>query len=366
MAGKTPSQAPSLPAIMPNYIKELVKSACEHDASDLFLSEGSIPRMKIFGIVHVCGDRYVTRDELAEFWALCRADADVDSDKDSAYVADNGTRFRVNCHKHSGKLGAVLRLIKRAVPAIGSLGLPVHVLTHWLEKTNGLMLVTGPTGAGKSTTLAACLEWINERKNYHVVTIEDPMEYEFFPNKSFFTQREVGRDTPSFASGLRSALRQAPDIIFLGEIRDAETAVTALQAAETGHLVFGSLHSATVTDALERFMHLIDQTQREGVQTLLSYQLIGILSQQLLPGTHGDESVVVCEHLDVQAAARDWIREMKLPELREFMQRKDSALNRTFTDSLVEAYQAGRISFDTAMAHSGNPYEFTRILRGIS
>ena len=176
----------------------------------------------------------------------------------------------------------------------------------------------------------------------------------------------MGLDTDSFSSGLRSALRQAPDIIFVGEIRDAETALTALQAAETGHLVLGTLHSSSVTDALERFLHLMDTTQREGVQSLLSFQLLGVLSQQLLPNATENGSILVCEHLDVEAAVRDWIREMRLPEIREFMQRGDSEWNATFLRNIFAAYSDGRISYETALAHCGNHNEFNRLLRGIS
>ena len=349
-----------------SYIDELVQTATGHAASDLFLSEGAVPRVKVGGYIHLCGERELTRAEIAEFWHRCGVDAETATDRDVAYVAPNGTRFRVNCYRHRGLLGAVLRLIKTTIPALASLGAPTEVLQGWLERTNGLLLVTGPTGAGKSTTLASCLDYLNDLKDYHIVCIEDPMEYEFTSRKALFTQREVGRDTPNFSTGLRSALRQAPDVIFLGEIRDAETALIALQAAETGHLVFGTLHSATVSDSLERFVHLMNQEQREGAQTLLSYQLIGVLSQQLLPGTDPGSSVLVCEHLDVTAAARDWIREMKLPEIREFMRRKDATGNRVFIDALADAYLAGRISYETALAHCGNTYELTRILRGIS
>ena len=300
---------------MQTYVDDLVQAACDNHASDLFFTEGTVGRIKINGIIHPCGDRRLTREEVAGFWKFCNANPETDQDVDSAFVAPNGTRFRVNCHRHSGTLGVVMRLIRNIVPSMTSLGLPEGLLEMWLQRKNGLLLVTGPTGSGKSTTLAACIEWINERMPYHVVTIEDPIEYEFRTKQSFFTQRQVGHDTPSFATGLRSALRQAPNLIFLGEIRDAESALIALQAAETGHLVFGSLHSATVTDALERFTHLMDEAQRESVQTLLSYQLIGILSQQLLPSVNGDKYVLVCEHLDVQAAARDWIRDMSLPHI---------------------------------------------------
>jgi pilus retraction protein PilT len=350
---------------MPTYIDELVLTACSHAASDLFLSEGAIPRLKVGGHLHLCGERPLTRAEMAEFWQRCGVNPETETDRDVAFVAPNETRFRVNCHRHSGQLGIVMRLIKTAIPALASLGAPTEVLESWLEHSHGLLLVTGPTGSGKSTTLAACLDYLNDHKDYHIVSIEDPVEYQFTSRKSFFTQREIGNDTPDFATGLRSALRQAPNVIFLGEIRDAETAMIALQAAETGHLVFGTLHSATVTDALERFIHLIKEDQREGVQTLLSYQLIGVMSQQLFPSTELDQSVLVCEHLSVTAAARDWIREMKLSELREFMRRRDGG-NRVFIDAIAEAYNAHRITYDTALAHCGNAHELTRILRGIS
>lgn len=200
---------------MQNYVDDLVKMACDYAASDLFLSEGAVARIKVHGVLHTCGEREVTHEDMVGLWTRCQANPATAADHDSSFVAANGSRFRVNCHRHSGRLGAVMRLVKSAVPAIGSLGLPVEVLTTWLEKSSGLFLVTGPTGSGKSTTLAACLDWINETKGYHIVTIEDPMEFEFHAKQSFFTQREVGRDTPSFASGLRSALRQAPDVIFL-------------------------------------------------------------------------------------------------------------------------------------------------------
>lgn len=351
---------------MTTYVDDLVRTAADNQASDIFFSEGGIGRLKINGIIHPCGDRVLTRDEVADFWKLCKADPDQDTDRDASHVSKSGVRFRVNCHKLGGRLGVVVRLIRNQIPSMDALGLPESLFEKWLSRKNGLVLVTGPTGSGKSTTLAACLEWINERLARHVVTIEDPMEFEFRAKQCFFTQREVGLDTASFASGLRSALRQAPDIIFVGEIRDAETALTALQAAETGHLVLGTLHSSSVTDALERFLHLMDTAQREGIQSLLSFQLLGILSQQLLPNATENGSVLVCEHLDVEAAVRDWIRDMHLPDIREFMQRSDSDLNCTFLQSIFAAYSNGVISYETALAHCGNHNEFNRLLRGIS
>lgn len=351
---------------MDNYVDELIRHAITYEASDLFLAEGSVPRMKVNDALHECGQRVLTKEELGAFWEICGGDVESTKDRDTAYELKDKTRFRVNLHRHSGRLGAVLRLIKTNIPELSTLGVPTALLSDWLQQQSGFLLVTGPTGSGKSTTLASGLEWINEHMARHIVTIEDPIEYSFTSKRSYFTQREVGTDTPSFAAGLRSALRQAPDVIFLGEIRDAETALIGLQAAETGHLVFGTLHSATVADTLERLAHLIGPNDRESMLMLLSYQLIGILSQQLLPNAGGNGLTLVCEHLEVQAAVRDWIRDLKLGEIETFMRRKDNPRNQTFLNALVEAYQAGTISHETALAHSGNTYEFSRMLRGIS
>ncbi|MBP7950051.1 MAG: PilT/PilU family type 4a pilus ATPase [Verrucomicrobiales bacterium] len=351
---------------MQTFVDELVEAAWNYQASDLFLAEGNTAKVKVSGRIHECGERIVTHEEMEDFWKRCAADPSKDQDRDSGYIGPHNTRFRVNLHRRMGTLGAVLRMIKNSIPNMESLGLPEQVVTSWLGRSSGLLLVTGATGSGKSTTLASCLEYINANQAMHIVTIEDPIEYHFSDKRSFFTQRQVGTDTPSFAAGLRAAMRQAPNIILLGEIRDAETALTALQAAETGHLVFATLHSSTVADTLDRFVHLVPSTEREALLQLLSYQLIGILTQQLLPNATGDGVAMVCEHLDVQAAVRDWIREMKLSDIEEFMRRLDNPANQTFLNGLVAAFKAGKISYDTALAHCGNPYELNRLLRGIS
>jgi twitching motility protein PilT len=229
----------------------------------------------------------------------------------------------------------------------------------------GLVLVTGATGSGKSTTLAACLDWLNQTADRHIVTIEDPVEYQFEDKISFFSQREVSSDTSSFAKGLRAALRQSPDVILVGEIRDSETATTALQAAETGHLVLSTLHSSSVTDTLERLTHLFPPAERQAALLLLSTQLIGILSQRLLPGKEGGMQVVV-EHLHNEGATRDWIRTTALPEINDHLRRATTPGNRSFLSSLVEAVETGRIEEAVAEQASANATEFRRSLRGIS
>jgi pilus retraction protein PilT len=193
----------------------------------------------------------LSMEELDAFALQCGAEAGA-LDFDGSFVSSDGHRFRVNIFRSLSRRGAVLRPIKTRVPSFEELGAPVDLLVSWIQRPTGLILVTGPTGSGKSTTVASCLDWLNQNHSYHIVTIEDPIEYLFQPARSLFTQREVGTDTPTFAQGLRRSLRQSPDVILLGEIRDAASALTALEAAETGHLVLATLHSSNVLDSGRR------------------------------------------------------------------------------------------------------------------
>ncbi|MFV1996220.1 MAG: type IV pilus twitching motility protein PilT, partial [Verrucomicrobiales bacterium] len=281
------------------------------------------------------------------------------------YVAADGTRYRVNLHRYLGRLGAALRPIKSSVPTMEDLGLPAPILENWIARTSGMVLVTGATGTGKSTTVAAALQWINENHSRHVVTIEDPIEYIFSDQLSIFTQREVGADTESFQQGLRSSLRQSPDVIFLGEIRDAETAATALQAAETGHLVVSTLHSADIGDTLERITGLFPATERDSGLFILSQQLIGVISQQLLPGEN-DDLVLAVEHFQNEGATRNWIRSREFKQLADFSARGDSPNNAGFLASIVASVKAGRVSREVGERYCGNAVEYQRALRGIS
>jgi twitching motility protein PilT len=271
----------------------------------------------------------------------------------------------VNLFRALFQRGAVLRPIKTQIPEIGSLGLPAELLASWVSRPSGLVLVTGPTGGGKSTTLAACLEWLNQNYHRHIVTIEDPIEYLFTPARCLFTQREVGADTPTFAEGLRRSLRQSPNVILLGEIRDGPSAITALQAAETGHLVLATLHSSSVLDALERLTHLFDAGQREGILQLLSQQLTGILCQKLIPALP-EGRVLAVEHFENQAVTRKWILEGKFRDLADFLAKGDNPTNVTFLQSLVAMVKAERISEETGIQAAANPHELLRQLRGIS
>lgn len=350
---------------MSSMIEALIKAAFENKASDIFLSEGSIARMKVNGQLMIAGDDPIEHEEMVTFWKRCGADPEYDGDRDSSYVAHNGVRFRVNLNRHLGNLGAVLRQINTEIPDLDSLGVPVEILTKWVTSPAGIILITGPTGSGKSTTLASSLEWLNQNYAKHIVTIEDPIEYLFTSKKSLFTQREVHTDTDSFARGLRSSLRQAPDVILLGEIRDPETAKIALQAAETGHLVLATLHSANVSETIERLTNLFPSQDRESQLQLLSNLLIGICCQLLLPAAYGGLHLVT-EHLENSGVIRNYIRESRISEIVDFIGRGDNPNNKIFMNALVEAAQKGHLTSEEAASASGNESDFDRAMRGIS
>ncbi len=350
---------------MPQAIDKLLLAAEEYGASDIFIGEGEYVRMKIQGQLSAMSEEPLEREPLVEFWQACGADVEYDADRDTSFTSSSGRRFRVNLHRHTGRLGAVLRQLTTEIPEMSSLGLPRDLLAGWVQAPAGVVLVTGATGSGKSTTLASMLEWVNLHMTKHVVTIEDPIEYLFSSKQSLFTQREVHTDTDSFARGLRSSLRQAPDVILLGAIRDPETAMIALQAAETGHLVLATLHSSNVGDTLERLTNLFSVDERPSQLALLSQHLIGIICQRLLPSVDGSLTLAY-ETLQNEGATRTFIRESRYPEIFDFMNRKDNPNNITFTSVLVELTKAGRISEEEGANASGNPNEFKRAMRGIT
>lgn len=350
---------------MSALLESLTALARQWGASDLFLAEGQPARLKVNGAFHEHEQRVSVAD-MQELCAACGVEAETVKDRDAAWYSGDGTRFRVNVHRRMGRLGAVLRQIRTNVATLEALGLPAALLQTWLSRRAGLILVTGPTGCGKSTTVASCLDHVSSTRPGHIVTIEDPIEYLFTDRAAFFTQREVGLDTASYLTGLQKALRQAPDVIFLGEIRDADSAMTCLQAAETGHLVVSTLHSPNVTESLDRLANLVPPGDRDVMLSLLSNQTIGVLSQRLLPSADGTGVVLICEHMEVNGAAREWMRAMNLPALAEHLRRGDDPANCGLLQSLVAACQAGLIHYEIALANSGNTFEFNRALRGVS
>jgi pilus retraction protein PilT len=344
----------------------LFDAADEHAASDVFLQEGEVPRLKINEELCVFGEEPLPRELLVELWQKIDADPlSNTNDKDSGLISGSKTRFRVNVHRTLGRLGAVLRRIRTSIPSLEGLGAPHWLLTKWVQRPYGIILVTGPTGTGKSTTLAALLQWLNENLARHVVTIEDPIEYVFTNQQSLFTQREVGRDTDTFARGLRGAMRQAPDVVFVGEIRDYETALIALQASETGHLVLASLHSERVSDTMERFLNLFPPDQLNLGLHLLAHQLVGICCQKLVKNTSGQLQLLT-EYLENGGAVRDWISRRDVDRIQDYLARGSDPNAMNFMRSIITAFETGHIDEPTAILAAGNETEFRRAARGIS
>jgi len=346
-------------------IDQLAEDAFETGASDLFLCEDQVPRVRVNDKIQVPGASALSRDDMVQFWLACHADPETTMEKDTSHIISGGKRLRVNLYKSIGLLSAVLRPIKNEIPTMAELGAPQELLAHWITRPSGLILVTGPTSSGKSTTMASALQWVNDHQSRHIVTIEDPIEYLFSNHQSYFSQRELHSDTTSFASALRASLRQSPDIILVGEIRDEETAKISLQAAETGHLVVATLHSSGVADSLERLTNLFKSDERKAQLNLLSQHLIAILSQQLLPHPEGG-LILAIEHLQNEAASRTWIRDGKLSEITDHINRGDNPANCSFVRFLVAAAQQGFLDVQTARQSAPNAQDFDRLLRGIS
>jgi pilus retraction protein PilT len=343
---------------------QLIRDAFADAATDVFIMEDEPPRIRHDGEVIVLHPGPVSKEAMEGFWQDCGIDPATHHEADISWRIPHGGRLRVNLYHTLGRLGAVLRPIRNQIPPLAELGLPADLLESWMQRRYGLILVTGPTGSGKSTTVASCLDWINRNLARHIVTLEDPIEYLFENEKSFFSQREIRQDSETFASGLRAALRQSPDVLFLGEIRDPETAITALHAAETGHLVISTLHSSSVVETLDRFSHLL-KSETTGALNLLASQLVGVISQQLLPRLGGGIFPAL-EYLQNEAATRRWILDHKLPELQDHLQKSGGSTNCSLLDYLVASTRQGFVDPDVARSACARPQDFDRAMRGIS
>ncbi|MCE9587428.1 MAG: PilT/PilU family type 4a pilus ATPase [Verrucomicrobia bacterium] len=348
----------------PESIELYCRAAHEYKASDLILHVGEPPIVRVSGSITPMEAPPLSLHDLMAFRAYCGVPSEA-TDHDASFISGEGIRFRVNFHRQLGAEAAVLRMITGTPPDIDTLGVPSEILKKMVARSSGIIIVSGPTGSGKSTTLAALLEWVNKNMERHVVTIEDPIEFIFQRDRSLFTQRSVGLDTPSFAEGLRRSLRQAPDIILVGEIRDATTAAVALQAAETGHLVLTTLHASDVGEVLDRIMAFFPEREKKGHLQVLAGQLLGILCQKLLPTTAGG-MVLATEFLTNLGLSRQCIRDADLPALRDFISHSDPSESYDFLSSFLDLVTTGKIAEDTALLAVPNPAELKRRLRGIT
>jgi len=346
---------------------DLLKEVVARNASDLHLSVGAHPVLRIRGRLMSLNEYPVLSSTMTReiVYSILSNDQrqklETDWQIDFAYSVPGYGRFRVNAYYQRGSVGAAFRLIPFGLASIDELGLP-PVIHEFARKPRGFILVTGPTGSGKSTTLAAIIDEINETREEHILTIEDPIEFLHSHKRCLVNQRELGSDAQSFAAALRAALRQDPDVILVGEMRDLETISTALTAAETGHLVFATLHTQDTAQTVDRIIDVFPPHQQGQVRAQLSVALQGIVTQQLLPTADGSGRVVACEVLVPTPAVRNLIREGKTHQIYSVLQTSSNVGMQTMDAALAKLVREGKITRATAEARSTNPEELRRLL----
>ena len=342
-------------------VSQLFKQAVEQEASDIFLIPGMPFSYKIGGQIVYLGEDKIFPDEMdkiiAEIYKIAN-NRDItkvtkDGDDDFSFAIKGLSRFRASVMRQRGSLAAIIRIVRFELPDFTALNLPRNVIDI-SRMTKGLVLVTGPAGSGKSTTLACIINEINNTRNAHVITLEDPIEYLHRHNKSVVTQREVGNDTESYMSGLRAALRQAPDVILLGEMRDFETIRTAMTAAETGHLVISTLHTIGAANTIDRIIDSFPPNQQAQIRIQLSMVLQAVVSQQLVPDTE-EKLVPAFEIMTVNPAIRNMIRDNKVPQIDGILYSSSKPEMISMDSSLLRLYREKRITAQTAAAYATNP-----------
>lgn len=353
-------------------VEELLAEVFKRKASDLHISAGLPPVFRIHGEL-VRGEYAPLSAEECNrlIFALLNSDQrrtlEQNWELDFSYGVENVGRFRVNVYKSGGKYAAALRTVNTQVPSFDDLGLPEIVKTL-AAKPKGLLLVTGPTGSGKSTTLAAIIDWINANHCHHILTVEDPIEYIHHSKKSVIHQRELGQDTHSFANALKSALREDPDIILVGEMRDLETISLAITAAETGHLVFGTLHTSSAITTVDRIIDVFPPEQQTQIRVQLSNSLIGVLAQTLLPKIDNLGQVVgrclAQEIMIINAALANMVREGKTAQMYSSLQTGSKYGMQTMEAALKQLYDSNLVTLEDAMMKTTRPDDLKRLIDG--
>ncbi|MBD2107380.1 type IV pilus twitching motility protein PilT [Nodosilinea sp. FACHB-13] len=353
-------------------IEDLMEEVIERGGSDLHLSAGLPPYIRISGKLTPTEHEPMTaescqrlifsmlnntqRKQLEQTWEL-----------DCSYGVKGLARFRVNVYKDRGTYAACLRALSSKIPSMDALGLP-NIVRELSEKPRGLILVTGPTGSGKSTTLASMINNINLTRPEHILTVEDPIEFVYEPIKSLIHQRQIGEDTKSFANALRAALREDPDVILVGEMRDLETISLAISAAETGHLVFGTLHTSSAAQTVDRMIDVFPPEQQQQIRVQLSGSLVAVLSQTLVPKANPKPGefgrIMAQEIMVITPAIANMIREGKTPQIYGAIQTGGKLAMQTLEKVLADLYQAGTISFEAAMSKTSRPDELQRLIGG--
>jgi twitching motility protein PilT len=349
-------------------IEVLLQEVINQRASDLHLQVGLPPMLRVDGSLGPIANTSVLNSEMVEKLVFSILDQDQqqilikDKEFDFSFAFGDLGRFRVNAFHERGNLAAALRLIPNEMPSIAELGLP-NIVEKFADYPRGLVLVTGPTGSGKSTTLAALVDKINSEKSAHIITIEDPIEFTHKSRKSVIVQREVHYDTYSFNAALRSALREDPDVVLIGEMRDLETISAAITIAETGHLVFATLHTNSASQSIDRMVNVFPPHQQPQIKAQLANILMAICSQRLIPQIGGGR-LAAAEILIANAAVRNIIREGKTHQLDSVIQTGSQEGMQSMDRTLVQLVQSGQISYDEAKNFAVDLAEFERMMRG--
>jgi len=339
----------------------------ERNASDLHLTVGSPPVIRVAGkLIRLDYPRLTSTDTRDLIYSILTQDQrqriENEWEIDFSYSVPGRARFRVNAYFQRNSLGAALRLIPAHIKNVEELMLP-SIIHEMAAKPRGFVVVTGPTGSGKSTTLAAIIQEINFTREEHIMTVEDPIEFLHRHGKSIVNQREVGTDTKSFNRALKSVLRQDPDVILVGEMRDTETMQTALTAAETGHLVFATLHTQDAPQTIDRIIDVFPPHQQGQIRVQLAATLMGVCTQQLIPVVDGTDRIPACEILIPTPAVRNLIREAKTHQIYSVMQTGARFGMQTMDSSLSELVRRGMITKELAVRRSSNPEELDRLIR---
>ena len=336
-------------------LDDLLRVVIKHQASDLHLKVGSPATVRLHGELIPIGDQPLTEEQCRYLVYQAVPPAKRSAffncgEVDHAHVAQ-GVRFRLNAFLERGRLSAAFRMVRSHIPEFEQLGLPA-AMTRFASLNNGLVLVTGPAGCGKSTTLACMVDWINRHRKVHVVTIEDPIEYYHEDRNSYISQREVGTDTTSFVEALRHALRQDPNVLLVGEMRDVETILTAVTAAETGHLVLSTLHTPNAIQAIDRILDAFSGDQQKQIRMLLSSCLRGVVSQKLLNRADGQGRVPAVEVLVCTSTISSFIASGETKEIYPLLQQGAHEGMQTFNDSFRRLLERGIITKEEAMFHA--------------
>lgn len=332
-------------------MSEIISLAQRQRASDIHLVAGIPIRIRVDGRLRNLDENVLTHDDCEAYARdLSNHYEDIShiGEQDLAIGFPDGTRCRVNLFRQQGNVSAAIRILNNHIPAFEELGLPGNIAS-FADFKQGIVLITGETGSGKSTTLATLLDKINHSQDKHIITLEDPIEYIYTPDRCIINQREVGQDTRSYADGLKSILREDPDVILIGEMRSLDTIETALIAAETGHLVFATLHTNSAADTVDRIVDVFPAGQQAQIRMQLSMSLQAVVCQQLLPHMSGRGRVLATEVMVANSAIRNLIREGKTPQIANAISTSGSEGNHLMDSSLISLFKQRKITSDVAI-----------------